>query len=1159
MKTFKHLFTALLLLCATVASAHDFEAGGIYYNIIDTANKTVEVTYQGDYYYAYSNEYTGSVVIPESVTYNGTTYSVTFIGDYAFYNCTGLTSITIPNSVKSIEDNAFEDCTGLTSIVIPSSVTSIEESAFNGCTGLTSITIPNSVTSIEDNAFSGCTGLTSITIPNSVTSIGDGAFSGCTGLTSITIPNSVTSIGYSTFQGCTGLTSITIPNSVTSIESSAFSGCTGLTSIEFNAENCTEMGGSSYPVFSGCTALSTVTFGENVKYIPAYAFYGCKGLTSVVIPNSITSIGNNAFAYCSGLTSIEFNAENCTTMGSYDYPVFSNCTALSTITIGENVKKIQAYAFYNCTGLKTVINFSNLTFSKGSSDDGYVAYYATKVINAPNGYIDGDYVWYEADSESVLAGYIGDSTELALPSNYNSEDYTIGANAFNGNTTITSITIPNSVTSIGYSAFYGCTGLTSVTIPNSVTSIGNYAFYNCTGLKSVVIGNSVTSIGNSAFYGCKALTSITIPNSVTNIGNSAFYYCTRLKSVVIGNSVTSIGNEAFYGCKALTSITIPNSVTNIGDNAFYGCYYLGTVINFSNLTFGKGEYTNGYVAYYANKVYNAPNGSIEGDFIFGKPNDVNTLLYYLGNTANLILPTDYKGENYAIGANVFKDKTTITSVTIPNSVTSIGSYAFYGCEGLTSITIPNSVTSIGSYAFEGCGLKEMHISDLAAWCGIYFDSYYANPLFYAKNLYLNGELVTELVIPEGVKEIKYHAFNYCTKLTSIEIPNSVTSIRSSAFSGCKGLTSIIIPNSVTSIGSFAFSHCTRLTNVVIGNSVTSIGDWAFRECTSLTSVTSLIPADELFAINSTVFDYVDKTTCTLYVPYGAKETYAATNGWKAFANIVELEPATPAGDINNDGEVNVGDFAALVNIIFNSESIDDAVKSISDINADGEVNVGDFAALVNLIFNSGSQASPQRAATRAAADETTFYIEPFSIAAGETKVIPVLMENPDEVFSQLQFDITLPEGLEIPEYFDEEQFAVVKDIKRGSRTKSVYSIQTQPVGGALRVLCTTLNAYAFFTGESGDVLLITVKAADDIAIGDVDIKITNTVLSRQDGTTYKPADCTATVTVTEVPTGIDEMKEQRAKSKTIYDLQGRKVEVPSDGLYIIDSKKVVVK
>ena len=191
--------------------------------------------------------------------------------------------------------------------------------------------------------------------------------------------------------------------------------------------------------------------------------------------------------------------------------------------------------------------------------------------------------------------------------------------------------------------------------------------------------------------------------------------------------------------------------------------------------------------------------------------------------------------------------------------------------------------------------------------------------------------------------------------------------------------------------------------------------------------------------------------------------------------------------------------------------------------------------------------------------QTTFYIEPFSIAAGETKVIPVLMENPDEVFSQLQFDITLPEGLEIPEYSNGYRY--VKDIKRGSRTsQEFYSIQTKSVvDGALRVLCTTQDAYAFFTGVSGDVLLITVKAADDIAVGDVEIKITNTVLSRQDGTTYKPADCTATVTVTDVPTGIDDVKGENGEMKAIYDLQGRKVEVPSEGLYIIDGKKVFIK
>ena len=304
-----------VLLSALSASAYAFKVDGIAYNK-NGDGKSVYVAYGGDY--------TGPVTIPERVTYDGATYSVTTIGDYAFSDCTGLTSVTIPSSVNSIGEEAFRGCTGLTSVTIPTSVTEIGYSAFGGTPWYnnqpdgvvyigkvayefkgemasgTAINIKEGTVSISGYAFYGCTGLTSITIPNSVTSIGEFAFSGCTGLTSVTIPSSVTSIGKSAFSGCTGLTSVTIPNSVTEIGWSAFRGCAGLTSVTI-PNSVTEIG---YSAFYGCTGLTSVTIPNSITKIRDDTFKGCTGLTSITIPNSVTEIGDMAFEGCTGLKKI---------------------------------------------------------------------------------------------------------------------------------------------------------------------------------------------------------------------------------------------------------------------------------------------------------------------------------------------------------------------------------------------------------------------------------------------------------------------------------------------------------------------------------------------------------------------------------------------------------------------------------------------------------------------------------------------------------------------------------------------------------------------------------------------------------------------------------------------------------------------------------------
>ena len=268
---------ALLLILSLFSSfsalAYDCEVDGIYYNL-NTFNKTASVTKGNNN----KGDYIGDVVIPNTVKYYNTTYSVTSIGHEAFQNYNRLTSVTIPNSVTSIGDYAFSNCSGLTSVTIPNSVTSIGKYAFSSCSGLTSVTIPNSVTSIGNGAFSSCSGLTSVTIGNSVTSIGYGAFQSCSGLTSVTFnAEKCTEMGYDVFGDCTSFSSLIIGDKVTTIPDGAFRGCSG---------------------------LSSVTIPNSVTTIGEYAFYGCEGLTSVTIPNSVTSIGDSAFKDCSGLTKL---------------------------------------------------------------------------------------------------------------------------------------------------------------------------------------------------------------------------------------------------------------------------------------------------------------------------------------------------------------------------------------------------------------------------------------------------------------------------------------------------------------------------------------------------------------------------------------------------------------------------------------------------------------------------------------------------------------------------------------------------------------------------------------------------------------------------------------------------------------------------------------
>lgn len=528
-----------------------------------------------------------------------------------------------------------------------------------------------------------------------------------------------------------------------------------------------------------------VTLSEGIKAIEDFAFSNCRDLEQIYLPEGLVSIGNTAFVNCRVLKRVVI-PNSVIDMGT---GVFQECYSLEEVVFSDRMTYISDSMFAYCYGLKSITIPPSL--KKIETD----AFYSCPIENV-----------YLSD----LSAWCG--IEIV-------EDYASpikpGATIYLNGQKITSLRIPDGVTAIGKKAFMNATTLTDVTISADVISIGVGAFYGCTGLKKIVIPDNVEHIGSAVFARCTNLKEVTLSSKLTEIPGSAFSQ-TGILRIKIGNSITSIGNSAFRDCTALKRIEIGDHLKTVEEYAFDGCtglegVYITDLANWCEISF-----------------------------------DTVGPLYY--------------------AQNLYLNGTLVTDLQIPEGVKTIQSMVFKGCKSLVSVSLPQSLENIGSYAFHHCtGLKAVYITDMAAWCNVNIDY---NPLSYAGNLYLNGELVTELHIPVGVTEIKPHTFSGCTSLLKVVIPDRVTSIGASAFRNCTNLTELNIGGGDTDFAEAVFENCTSLESVILNEGITFIpGSW-FRGCTTLKSI--VIPSS-VKEIASYAFYGCTNLTSVVFVN---------TTGWK---------------------------------------------------------------------------------------------------------------------------------------------------------------------------------------------------------------------------------------------------------------------------------------
>ena len=863
MKSLKSIFFAVGLLLSTMSFAANVipnnEGVNLFYELNNETKLATLVASEGD-------AYRGVVNIPENVTFEGVTYDVATIAKETFKDCKDLTEISIPKTVTKIGGHAFKGCDNLRTVNYNA----------NNCASAADVKGKSVYSAFED-----CKSITTVNFGGDVVIIPEYLFWGCTGLTEVTIPENVQQIGGAAFMDCKAISKITI-----------------------NAIKCIRMSSdNNRPAFVGAP-ITTVEFGPLATTIPDYAFYGCKTLTSVTIPENITAIGGAAFQNCPNLTTVVFNARNCTVahtiLGDNVTPAFNN-PAITRVEFGPMVNNIPNYIFWGCKGITDVV--------------------------------------------------FGDNIE------------TIGQSAFYGCTSLNNITIPEGVTSIGGRAFANCKSLNTITfnalncvnmvtmennVPmpafennalsavnfgNKVEVIPDYAFSNCPNLKTFTIPASVRHIGYKAFFGCKALQSVTIPEGVTSIGGLAFADCNALvdvifnatrctgaskiengqplsafhnsksiKNVTLGADVETLPDYLFFGCSSLNTVNIPQKVKTIGNNTFAGCINL-TTINYNS------ERCEETLAFNGCSVVNLT----------------------VGNNVKSI-------PNFA-----FTDCVRLNDFVLPSTVENIGKYAFKGCANIKKITLPEQLKTIEGGAFEDCGnLREVYFNAIDCKAIV---EYSDNALKQD-----NSPLLAELANPEKYANEQLAAIDsqlfiipvfHNTSLRKVILGPKVETISDYMFYQCHDIEEATFNKVLKTIGKFAFYEARSLRYIYLPETLETLGGASFGECELLATI-------DFNAINCTSASTIEGDS-VLYPFIGDNDIFTVIIGKKVtslpegiFYNCQYLSEVAISKSITSLGGLAFGNCPELSLVYFDATECPNAHSTING------KNYGPFEGCNNL-------------------------------------------------------------------------------------------------------------------------------------------------------------------------------------------------------------------